>query len=200
MVVLKGKSPDSSKRFHLEGHFGSYPVGDLVDDLGVKAAAVVHVSHHDWKRLNNRRVFVQQFKPQRKDEIHIEFKASHLCWTRLLRSNIRSTEPVEGISSGAQQHSVNHLQARRLKMHFIHIYYSSLKTVQWRQNFRLKRHRKIWVWNMLLDFMNRHKGESLQSCNDCKNLRQCQSLTQSYFASSIYSPSHSTDRGNLKCI
>ncbi len=37
---------------NLEGQFGSYSVGDLVDDLGVKAATVVHVSHHDWKELN----------------------------------------------------------------------------------------------------------------------------------------------------
>lgn len=26
-----------------------------MDDLGVKAAAVVHVSHHDWKKLNKKR-------------------------------------------------------------------------------------------------------------------------------------------------
>lgn len=40
------------KSVHLEGHFGSYSVGDLVDDLGVQAPAVVHVSHHDRERLN----------------------------------------------------------------------------------------------------------------------------------------------------
>lgn len=37
---------------YLEGQFGSYFAGDLVDDLGVKAATVVHVSNHDWKKLN----------------------------------------------------------------------------------------------------------------------------------------------------
>lgn len=47
---------------YLEGQFGSYSAGDLVDDLGVKAAAVVHVSHHDWKKLNKkRRTFNEQF-------------------------------------------------------------------------------------------------------------------------------------------
>lgn len=40
--------------FYLEGQFGSYSAGDLVDDLGVKAATVVHVSHHDWKKLNKK--------------------------------------------------------------------------------------------------------------------------------------------------
>lgn len=41
-------------QLYLEGQFGSYSVGDLVDDLGVKAATVVHVSHHDWKELNKK--------------------------------------------------------------------------------------------------------------------------------------------------
>lgn len=41
---------------YLESHFGSYPTGDLVDDLGVKAATVVHVSHHDWKKLKKKAV------------------------------------------------------------------------------------------------------------------------------------------------
>lgn len=48
---------------YLEGHFGSNSVGDLMNDLGVKAATVVHVSHHDRKKLNKKiSAFVLQFK------------------------------------------------------------------------------------------------------------------------------------------
>lgn len=41
---------------YLEGQFGSYSVGDLMDDLGVKAATVVHVPHHNWKKLNTKNI------------------------------------------------------------------------------------------------------------------------------------------------
>lgn len=61
---------------YLEGHFGSYSVGDLVNDLGVKAAAVVHVSHHDWKKLSKKICsFVLQFKKHLTDGNLSDFTA-----------------------------------------------------------------------------------------------------------------------------
>lgn len=39
---------------YLESYFGSNSVGDLVDDLSIKATAVVHVSHHDRKKLQRK--------------------------------------------------------------------------------------------------------------------------------------------------
>lgn len=84
---------------YLEGQFGSYSAGDLVDDLSVKAATVVHVSHHDWKKLNRKSICVtvhtsKIYVKRLTDGIHCDFRAAYLCWTHLLCSNVRSTEPV----------------------------------------------------------------------------------------------------------
>lgn len=46
------KGQTKKELLHLECHFGAYSVGDLVDDLCVEAATVVHVSHHDREELN----------------------------------------------------------------------------------------------------------------------------------------------------
>lgn len=69
MVLKLFKQGIKKNWFYLEGQFGSYSVGDLVDDLRVKAATVVHVSHHDRKKLNKKR-------------------AEHLCHSSYIKENI----------------------------------------------------------------------------------------------------------------
>lgn len=88
----------------LKSHFRSNSVSDLVDDLGVQAAAVVHVSHHDWEKLNKKSVaFIITFHTQREhkpptDVMCVSFTAAYLRWTHLLRSDVRCTKPVGGVS------------------------------------------------------------------------------------------------------
>ena len=57
MVVLR-LCKNVALTLYLEGQFRSYSAGDLVDDLSVKAATVVHVSHHDRKKLNKKRICI----------------------------------------------------------------------------------------------------------------------------------------------
>lgn len=55
-IKIYVKTFNRGKRFelYLEGQFRSYCAVDLVNDLGVKAATVIHVSHHDWKKLDKK--------------------------------------------------------------------------------------------------------------------------------------------------
>lgn len=85
---------------YLESQFGSYSLGDLVDDLGVKAATVVHVPHHDWKTLDQKEQWIHitvhtlgEYEPPT-HAIHRNFAAAYLCWTHLLGSDVRRTKPV----------------------------------------------------------------------------------------------------------
>lgn len=88
----------------LKSHFGSNSVSDLVDDLGVQAAAVVHVPHHDWEKLNKKSVaFTFTFHTQREHKPptevkRVSFAAAYLRWTHLLCSDVRCTKPVGGVS------------------------------------------------------------------------------------------------------
>lgn len=81
--------------FYLESHFGAYSISDLVDDLCVQTAAVVHVSHYDREKLNttNSTIITLTLGKYSKN-----FTAAHLRWTRLLGSNVGCTKPVGGVS------------------------------------------------------------------------------------------------------
>lgn len=115
LVLYHGNKRNKGLLPCLKSHFGSNSVSDLVDDLGVQAAGVVHVSHHDWEKLNIKSVaFIITFHTQREhkpptDVMRISFAAAYLRWTHLLRSDVCCTKPVGGVSQGAQQYSVVHL-------------------------------------------------------------------------------------------
>lgn len=39
------------KSTHLDSYFGAHSGRELVDDLGIQTASIVHISNHDWERL-----------------------------------------------------------------------------------------------------------------------------------------------------
>lgn len=42
------------KSTNLNGYFGAHSSCELMDDLGIQTASIVHISNHHWERLSKK--------------------------------------------------------------------------------------------------------------------------------------------------
>ncbi len=49
--MITSKSCSIYLSTHLDGYFGAHSSRELVDDLGIQTASIIHISNHDWEWL-----------------------------------------------------------------------------------------------------------------------------------------------------
>ena len=102
-----GRLNENNKKInqhYLKGEFGAEFLRHLMNDLGVEAPAVVHVSYHDWERLQtkNRTFRRQQFLTKCVKERKGQRSAEYLSWSHLFSAHVGGPEAIGGLSQSAE--------------------------------------------------------------------------------------------------